>query len=254
MCQLALRTGGLDEAERFLDEWGESADRELLVWPMYERCRGLLAAARGLPDQAEEWATRTIARAEEARSRWDILEALRARGVGALCGGQPDRAAASLGHVWEHTRREGVDEPGAFPVALDLVEALVELGQLEQAEAVTARLRGLSEELDHPWGLAGTKQCAALIRLAVEPGDAEAAAMVVEASEAFGRLGLRFDSGRSLLALGKAQLRGKDWRGAQGSLEAAAAVFEELGSHGWAGRARSELADCELAGQAPQAS
>ena len=43
------------------------------------------------------------------------------------------RPAESLREVWEHTMREGVDEPGVFPVAPELVEALVELGELDEA-------------------------------------------------------------------------------------------------------------------------
>ena len=38
-----------------------------------------------------------------------------------------------------------------FPVAPDLVEALAELGELDEARAVTARLERLAEEQDHPW-------------------------------------------------------------------------------------------------------
>ena len=49
LCELELRAGEWDAAEQLLDEWAESADRELLHWPMYERCRALLAAGRGFP-------------------------------------------------------------------------------------------------------------------------------------------------------------------------------------------------------------
>ena len=55
------------------------------------------------------------------------------------------------------------------------------------------------------------------------------------------RLGSRFDSARCLLALGRAQRRLKQWRGARDSLERAAVSFAALGADGWAARARSEL-------------
>src|SRR6185437_12395587 len=83
-----------------------------------------------------------------------------------LLTGQPQLAAGSLREVWEHMEREGVDEPGVFPVAPDLVEALVELGESAEAMAVTARLRELSERHDHPWGLVTANRCSALIGLA----------------------------------------------------------------------------------------
>ena len=95
-------------------------------------------------------------------SGWQVNEALRARGIAALLAHEPARAAESLGAVWEHTQREGVEEPGAFPVAPDLVEALVELDEQEEAQAVTARLWELAEQQQHPWGLASARRCTAL--------------------------------------------------------------------------------------------
>src|SRR5581483_12313907 len=41
LCELELRVGRLDAAARLLDEWAEPAERDLLPWPMYERCRAL---------------------------------------------------------------------------------------------------------------------------------------------------------------------------------------------------------------------
>ena len=80
----------------------------------------------------------------------------------------------SLRTVWEHTQREGVEEPGAFPVAPELVEALVELGGADEARAVTERLRELAARQEHPWGRATAKRCAALVRS--DGNGAEAAA------------------------------------------------------------------------------
>ena len=95
---------------------------------MYERCRALLAAGRGESDDAFRWADEAIARAEQTGCRWDELETLRARGTAHLLAQSPDRAAETLRSVWEHTSREGVNDPGAFPVAPELVEALVDAG------------------------------------------------------------------------------------------------------------------------------
>ncbi len=117
LCELELRAGEWDAAERRLDEWAESADRELLHWPMYERCRALLAAGRGLPDEARRWGTEADARASSSGVRWDQLEAQRALGTAELLGHDTAAAATRLRTVWEHTEREGVCDPGAFPVA-----------------------------------------------------------------------------------------------------------------------------------------
>jgi ATP/maltotriose-dependent transcriptional regulator MalT len=225
LCELELRLGEWEAASELLDEWAQSSDR--VMWPMYERCRALLAAGRGLPDEAEEWATKAIVAAEATGVRWDLLEALRARGIAALFTHEPERAAESLRTVWEHTEREGVEDPGTFPFAPELVEALVDLGELDQAAAVTKRLRELAERQKHPWGLATAKRCAGLLS---------------EAAGDYEQLGLRFDSARTLLTLGRRERRRKKWAAARSALERAAAVFDEIGSTGWAEQTRSELA------------
>jgi len=142
--------------------------------------------------------------------------------------------------VWEHTLREHVDDPGAFPVAADLVEALVQSGDIDSANDVTHRLRRAAVRQQHPWGLASARRCAAVVRLAGGYADDAAAALEQAASE-YGELGLNFDRARTLLLLGTIQRRNKKRAGARQSLEEAAAQFEEGGCTGWAGRARSEL-------------
>ena len=109
VCELELRAGAWAEAARLLDEWAEPSERGLLAWPMYERCRSLLAAGQGLPDEAERWAADAIAQAGETGVGWDRLEALRALGTAALLDHDPSRAAASLGEVWAHTQSVGVE-------------------------------------------------------------------------------------------------------------------------------------------------
>jgi DNA-binding CsgD family transcriptional regulator len=219
---------------------------------MYERCCALLAAGRGLTGEAREWAAKAQVRAEETTCRWDWLEAARARGMAALLEQDPAGAAESLRAVWAHTSREGVDDPGVFPVPPDLVEALVELGEQDEAMAVTARLRELSEQQQHPWGLVSARRCEAVVRLATRAYDERAALALADAATDYGRLGLHFDRARSLLSLGKAQRRMKKWGVARGSLQDALAAFESLGSPGWARRGRSELG--RIGGRRPAAS
>jgi DNA-binding CsgD family transcriptional regulator/tetratricopeptide (TPR) repeat protein len=237
--QLELRIGDCLAAGRLLEEWAQSSDP--LMWPMYERCQALFAATRGLADEAEQWAEKTIAQAERTSARWDWLEARRAVGSADLLRNEHARATESLRAVWEHTQREGVAEPGVFPVAPDLVEALIELGELEEARAVSNRLRELAEQQDHPWGRVTARRCSSLIRLAEPSYHEEAAAALAGAAAAYEALGLRFDAARSLLSLGRAQRRNRKWGAARASLEQAAAAFDELGSPGWADAARSEV-------------
>jgi hypothetical protein len=60
----------------------------------------------------------------------------------------------------------------------DLVEALLALGEGDEALAVTARLRALADDQDHPWGRATATRCEALVRLAAGETVDDAAAAV----------------------------------------------------------------------------
>lgn len=246
LCEVSLRAGDWNAASRFLDEFRESTGPGLLLAPLYERCRALLAAGQGTADEAERWAAEAIARSAKTGVRWDRLEALRARGIGALLLHDPAKAAASLREVWDHAQREGVEEPGAFPVASDLVEALTELGDVDGARSVTARLSELAERQEHPWARAAVRQCDALT-----VGDDNAAAELEQAASDFRELGLLFDHARALLLLGRIQRRRRKWAAARRALERAAAAFDEMGSAGWADEARSELA--RVGGRRPAA-
>jgi DNA-binding CsgD family transcriptional regulator len=234
-CELELRAGHWAAASRALDEWVESADVPPPVRePVHARCRALLAAGRGDVAEAERAAGDAIAGAEATGIRWQLLEGLRARGLARLLAHEPARAAADLRAVWRTAEREGVEDPGAFPVAPDLVEALLDTGERDEARAVTARLRELADAQRHPWGQASAHRCAALLE--------EDWAAAEEVAARYERLGLPFDRARSLLALGRAARGRQRWRAARGLLAPAAEAFGALGSAGWAQDARAELA------------
>jgi DNA-binding CsgD family transcriptional regulator len=238
-CELELRAGCWDAAERLLEDWEGSPDRQVLDDRAYQRCRALLAAGRGTGD-AKHLADRVIEACEAKGMRWNLLEALRARGLAVLLAGDTLSAAESFSAVWQHNQREGVDEPGEFPVAADLVEALVALDQLEDAAAVAKRLRGLAEEQEHPWGCITATRCEALLALA-SGRDEGALQDLVRASADYEARGLHFDHARTLLSAGRAARRLNKRRLARDLLGQAVGAFEEIGSPGWADAARVEL-------------
>src|SRR5260370_15301346 len=242
MCELELRTAGWDAESRLVDGWGGAADGGSRATPAYQRCRALLAAGRGDAQGAEQWAAPAFADAQAHGYRWQVLEASRALGMAALLAHQPGDAVEWLRAVWQHAEHQGVEDPGAFRVAPELVEALVEVGEPGEAARVSARLVELSELHAHPWGLASAKRCDAVVRLSSGKHDDQAAAQMAEAAADFERLGLPFDQARTLLALGRALRRAKRWGAARKALQVAVAAFERLGSPGWAAEARSEQA------------
>ena len=235
-CELALRQGNWAPAEEQLDDLDQAGEAPALS-PAMERCRALLEIGRGDLERSGKWAAMAIEEGE-AHNTWDLLEALRAKGIAALLAHDPAGAAECLRRVWAHTRDEGVDDPGAFPVAPELVEALVELGELDEARGVIERLSTLAEQQDHPWGLATAKRCGGLVAFA---SGGDGSLQLEGAAADYLALGLRCDHARCFLALGRALRRTRRWGAARAALDTAVTAFDTLGSPGWVADARSEL-------------
>jgi DNA-binding CsgD family transcriptional regulator len=240
-CELSLREGDWARATGLLDEWAESADRKMMFRPKYERCRALLAAGLGEGEEAQRWATDALDRAEASGSAWDGLEASRALGSAQLLEREPAAAVLTLRGAWEHTVREGVEEPGVFPLIADLVEGLIETGELDQARTAVDRVARLSRAQSHPWGLATSLRCTALIDLAAGEREQLAAQDLDRAVQLYEEMELRFDAARTLLCLGRSQRRLRKWGEARRNLGRAAAILDELGSGGWSQQASEEL-------------
>jgi DNA-binding CsgD family transcriptional regulator len=240
LCELELRAGRWDAAEDILDEWA-ATDTSVLHWPMFERCQALLAAGRGRPEDTRRWARRAVELAESRGVGWDWLEASRAMGLAALLDKDLDEAVRRLGAVWEHTQREGVLDPGAFPAGPDLVESLVESGSYDAARAAVSVLAEAGEAQDHPWSRVGARRGAALCEIHAGSYTDEAAEELAAAASEYRELGLAYDEARTLLSLGRAARRAKKWGAARDVLERAVAAFESMGAPGWADDARAEL-------------
>jgi DNA-binding CsgD family transcriptional regulator len=245
LIEIELRAGDASAVARAV---GELDQYELGQWTALEpglqaigrRVQAALAAVRGDPGRAATLADRVLQASGPDAFEWDRLGALRAAGLAALLAREPERAVTNLGAVWEHTVREGVEDPGTFPVAGDLVEALAEVGRLEAANQVIGRLDRLAAAQQHPWGLATVMRCAGVVALA-DGYHEDAAAGLAQAAAAYQELGLGFDAARTLLVLGRAQRRYKKRAAARQSLEAARSAFAQLGCPGWAQAAAAEL-------------
>jgi len=239
LCEVELRAGHTLAAARALEEFDQWAALEPEAAGFRARLLAVLAAVRGDPGRATALAAEVLQASESTTSEWDRLEARRAAGLAALLARQPEQAITSLAEVWEHTRREGVEDPGAFPVAADLVEALAEAGRPGAAGEVIGRLGVLAAAQQHPWGLATVDRATAVVSL-TDGYDEAAAARLARAAAAYQALGLDYDAARTLLFLGRAQRRFKKRAAARQSLEQARAAFEALGCPGWAQAAAAE--------------
>ncbi len=242
LCEVEMRAGDVHALTRALHDWAQWNALEPEAPAFGTRAEAVLAALRGDARRATELSAACLERAAPPDgSVWDQLEARRATGLVALLERDPEKAVASIEPVWEHMRREGIDDPGTFPVAGDLVEALAELGRLERARAVIEWLEPLAVDQQHPWGLATVTRSKAVIEL-TERYDEAAAAQLARSADDYRALGLGFDCARTLLLLGRTQRRFKKRAAARQSLEQARATFAQLGCVGWSELAGSELA------------
>jgi DNA-binding CsgD family transcriptional regulator len=205
----------------------------------------LVQAELGELDAARYAADRAL---EQATDHYPRLFASEALGHLALALKRPAEAVAHLESCVAFARREAIAEPGATRFAVDLIEALVELGRADDAREVLAWYEGNARRLGRDSALANCLRCRGLI--AAQAGDVEAA--VRSAQEALlwhDRVEIPLDRGRTLLALGGAQRRANHRREARTTLEQALAVFERIGAALWAQRARAEL--LRISGRAP---
>jgi DNA-binding CsgD family transcriptional regulator len=120
------------------------------------------------------------------------------------------------------------------------VEALLELGLVDEAVARLEAWEAGARRLERAWALAHATRCRGLV--AAARGDVESAmALFTDAVEQHEAAGDPFGTARALLALGITQRRARQKRPARDAIERARAGFEELGADGWAARAREEL-------------
>ena len=158
-----------------------------------------------------------------------------------LSTGDYHRAAEKLAPVVRERQSRGELEPSLYPARELSIEALVAVGDLDEARVQLGWLEEAGRRLGTPWPLAMGARCRGLLQAA--EGDLEAAlASCEQALEVHERMPSPFERARTLLIYGTILRRIKRRKDARGAIEAALSIFESLPAPVWADNARAELA------------
>jgi DNA-binding CsgD family transcriptional regulator len=200
----------------------------------------LVAALKGEIKTARSAADRGLSR---CLSNEDLLDASCHRwvlGFLELSLSDPSAAMRHFEPVIEYLHALGSAEPGIIPCVPDAIEALVALGDLGYAKALLEEHELKARNQDRPWALATAARCRGLV--AAAGGDLTAAIEALD--RALGHhedLSQPFDLGRTLLAAGQVNRRGKRKRAARLAFQHALDLFEEVGAPLWTAKARAGL-------------
>jgi DNA-binding CsgD family transcriptional regulator len=244
---LEWRAGNWEESDRLAARSLELDAQLGPVLPTNEYPTAIIAAHRGRVDEARAVAERAFAAAEA--EGMTIAQA----GHGWVLGFielSLGNAAAALPHLRRAVEnREGfVLEPAMRTELGDALEALVAVGELEDADAMIATWDERARRLDRPWALAILARCRGLLLAA--KGDFEGALVSFERALAeHARSTDPFSHARTVLALGRTQRRAKQRGAARATLLDALERFERVGAPLWAEQARAELA--RVGGRSP---
>jgi DNA-binding CsgD family transcriptional regulator len=204
------------------------------------RLKALAEADLGAVEQARASANEALMTARRMSDReWAILSA-GVLGRLELALGDLD---AALGYVRElpgELLSKGYKDP-TVPVWGDAIEILVASGEIEQASSYLGEYESNSSRAGSPWGVAVAARCRGLLA-ATEDDLASAVAAFERSLAELEGLPYPFERGRTLLCLGTVRRQAQERKAAREALEAALAIFEELGARLWAEKARAELA------------
>ena len=243
MAVLEQLVGDWPAARRYARACVDLVEQGEEVW----RERAVLATARVLASDGELEAARSMALESLARQdaegdAWEAVIFSALLGFIELSVPDPPAALAYLTRASAYAEAVNVALPTVFRYMGDLVEAAVLSGDLDLAEIVlNERLEAPAARIPLPWILAVAGRGRGLLSAARL--DLDGAIQSFDRSlEALDGTPMPFERGRTLLARGRVQLKAGRRRMARADLEAALAIFDDLGAAAWAGHARADLA------------
>jgi tetratricopeptide (TPR) repeat protein len=174
LTELEIRTGNWPLADQYASECLELARQvntsngepaALFARALVDAHLGRVEAARA----AERGSALAAAMGDET---WRVLNEW-VLGFLELSLGDATRAYARLGPLVGAVHAIGVGEPTIFPVLPDAIEALISLGELDQAEPLIKELHAQGRALDRAWALATAARSRGLLAAARgDPQDA----------------------------------------------------------------------------------
>jgi len=232
-----------DEAEERVLETGQDEERQFSL-----AARALVDAHFGRVDAARRAIEEGLALSAfgSVSARFELLTT---RGFLDMSLADPVGAMTSFDSLMGEVPAAGFNDPSLpFRYQGDAAEALIELGRLDEAQALVDWLDERGRTLDRPAALATAARCSALIQAARGDtgGAMDTIGMAVVQQQ---RVGEPFELGRTLLAKGTIARRGRHRRLARESIEAALGIFQGLGASLWVTRAQAEGA--RIGGRAP---
>ncbi len=196
---------------------------------------------RGRVKLAREKAQRAVELANAAGFPWAVMTAAEASGLIELSVGDAQAAHEVLAPFAQMAMAAGVAEPGLWSFLPDEIEALVRLGELDQAGALLEPFEARARQLGRRRGMATAGRCRGLLLAA--RGDLTGAEDALEAAlVAHREIPFPFEEARTLLVAGQVYRRARHKSQAGRCLRAAVDIFERLGSPLWGSLARAELA------------
>jgi DNA-binding CsgD family transcriptional regulator len=247
MSHLEWRAGNWEEAERYAFESVDLMTQLGRLMPPDEFPAAFIAAHRGRIDEARTRSTAALARSETEALRIGQSGHSWVLGFIELSLGNADAALPHLRRSYD-LRHTFMLEPAQRLELGDLLEALISLSRLDEAQEILAFWQPRAEGVNRAWALAILARCSGLLLAA--RGDTDGALASFDCALADHARDIDpFQRARTLLALGRTQRRAKKRGAARTTLEEALVEFERVGAPLWAEQARAELA--RISGRAP---
>jgi len=250
--QLECWAGNWDRAEEYALEGCRVVEEthQATMKPATLYSLALVRAHRGQVEDAREVASEALILSERAGNVPFRSMTLSVLGFAALSLDDYQAAHSYLGRIADAGTAAGFGEPNVVKFLPDEVEALVALGEVDDARSLTSRLEALGKSHGRSWALATAARCRA--HLAATDGDFDGARSACDqALSEHARLPMPFELGRTLLVKGMIERRAKQKAAARQTLDQALGIFEHLGAPLWAGKARQELS--KIAARGPGA-